>query len=103
MVTTSEFVKLPVRVNVKAPGSWPASEALASVGTTVTTGSGAVSSLMITPTAWPSAIVAFALAFDRLTKNCSSGSNAVSPRMVTVTVLLVWPGVYVRTRGPLAT
>ena len=48
------------------------------------------SSLRIVPTAWLSAITAL-VALDRLTTKVSSGSNVVSPLMVTLKDLLVWP------------
>ena len=53
------------------------------------------SSLRIVPRAPPTKISAL-LALERLTKKDSSGSGVVSPLTWTVTVLLVWPGLNVR-------
>ena len=54
------------------------------------------SSFRIVPTAWPSARVAF-VGPVRLTSKVSLPSMTVSPSTGTVTVLLVWPAVKVRT------
>ena len=55
----------------------------------------AASSLRMVPAPWPSVNCALT-GLDRLTKNVSSGSGVVSPFTATVIVLLVSPGLKVR-------
>ena len=56
---------------------------------------GCASSLLIVPTPWLSAIVAF-VALDRFTLKVSFGSNTVSPLTVTLIGCEVWPAVNVK-------
>ena len=79
----------------KVPEVGPASVAELSTVARLTTGRTAGSSLVIVPIPCASPSVAL-LGLDRFTKNVSSGSKVVSPRIETVSVRLVWPAVNVR-------
>jgi hypothetical protein len=92
-------LRLTVKVRVLVP-ELP-SDTEASVIDNV--GVAAASSLVIVPTAWPSAKVTPVDGFDRLTVKVSSGSAVVSPLIVTAKVFEVAPAAMRRPAVVLAT
>ncbi len=81
-----------VRVTVKSKLVVPELPSLSATSLMVSAES--ASSFRIVPRPWLSAMVAFT-GLVRLTKSVSSASGVTSPRTVTLTVCVVWPGLKV--------